>query len=490
MQANWYKIQKQLNYLKRIQATLDEDYKALQDQILGNLVNRLKVAMNEVQKLEKKQHLAATTQETTKETRYRTWKYPLIKKNLDAAISELKKWQEEFDPTWYHTMRISDTLIDTELNEPKSSTANTLAEDAARKIMSSAKSIRDTLKSHPQSGPSMFLSAETTSGFVRTAIPHSTASLVQRGPKSTLYILDSVPSTPGINPEIQSRDVRDLARKFTGTDPMSFGLLKCRGVARVYDASSAITAFDFLFYIPPSLRSPQSLRNVLVEARPNVSLSTRFHLAQQLARSLSYVHTYGFVHKGIRPETVLIFDSDTSKLAASFLLGFEKFRTAEGRTLRTGDSAWERDLYRHPRRQGSRPEDEYVMQHDIYSLGVCLLEIGMWRTLVTYKNTTDSPIPSQLLPPPYYTEKNEVGKATSLKDSLVVLAQRQLPSCMGDKYTDIVVSCLTCLDESNPDFSDESEFRDQDDVIIGVRYIEKVSTVIGLALTVRILALG
>ena len=68
-----------------------------------------------------------------------------------------------------------------------------------------------------------------------------------------------------------------------------------------------------------------------------------------------------------------------------------------------------------------------------------------------------------------------MGKATSLKDSLVALAKRELPSCMGDKYTDIVVSCLTCLDESNPDFSDESEFKDQDGITIGVRFIEKAS---------------
>jgi hypothetical protein len=45
---------------------------------------------------------------------------------------------------------------------------------------------------------------------------------------------------------------------------------------------------------------------------------------------------------------------------------------------------------------------------------------------------------------------------------------------MGDKYTDIVVTCLTCLDESNTDFGDDSEFEDADGVLIGVRYIEKV----------------
>jgi serine/threonine protein kinase len=136
-----------------------------------------------------------------------------------------------------------------------------------------------------------------------------------------------------------------------------------------------------------------------LKRKPDVSPSARFHIAQQLAQSLSYVHTYGFVHKGIRPETVLVFQNERSEIAASFLLGFENFRTAEGRTLKASDTAWEKNLYRRPRRQGLRPEDEYVMQHDNYSLGVCLVEIGLWRTFVAYPDATaNKPMPSNVFP--------------------------------------------------------------------------------------------
>ena len=34
---------------------------------------------------------------------------------------------------------------------------------------------------------------------------------------------------------------------------------------------------------------------------------------------------------------------------------------------------------------------------------------------------------------------------------------------------------MTCLDESNLDFGNRSEFEDEDGVLVGVRYIEKVS---------------
>jgi hypothetical protein len=45
---------------------------------------------------------------------------------------------------------------------------------------------------------------------------------------------------------------------------------------------------------------------------------------------------------------------------------------------------------------------------------------------------------------------------------------------MGDKYTRVVVNCLACLDEGSLDFGDQSEFEDQDGILIGVRHIEKV----------------
>jgi hypothetical protein len=45
---------------------------------------------------------------------------------------------------------------------------------------------------------------------------------------------------------------------------------------------------------------------------------------------------------------------------------------------------------------------------------------------------------------------------------------------MGTKYTQVVETCLTCLDPENTDFGDEEEFQDADGILVGVRYIEKV----------------
>ena len=46
---------------------------------------------------------------------------------------------------------------------------------------------------------------------------------------------------------------------------------------------------------------------------------------------------------------------------------------------------------------------------------------------------------------------------------------------MGDKYAEIVETCLTCLDLSNVEFGDEKELEGKDGIHVGARYIEKVS---------------
>jgi len=38
-----------------------------------------------------------------------------------------------------------------------------------------------------------------------------------------------------------------------------------------------------------------------------------------------------------------------------------------------------------------------------------------------------------------------------------------------------VISCLTCLDKTDNGFGDQKEFFDEDGILVGIRYIEKVS---------------
>ncbi len=58
---------------------------------------------------------------------------------------------------------------------------------------------------------------------------------------------------------------------------------------------------------------------------------------------------------------------------------------------------------------------------------------------------------------------------------------------MGAIYTDIVVTCLLCLDRDNTRFGDEDEFSDEDDIVVGIQYIQKVKTALSLCPTIQVL---
>ncbi|KAF2806859.1 uncharacterized protein BDZ99DRAFT_393878 [Mytilinidion resinicola] len=463
VEAHWYRTRQQVEFLQKIWSTLDDEFQNIQSRTLRMLVGKLEAAVAQIERVQKKKNKDC---ETENKIGIRKMKYVLVKDSLDKAVQEFESWQKMFNPSWFLIMKVASPVIDQELEDDRTEVGSIVT----------ARGLRDSLKEEPQIATKIFLPENGLVSASRTRIPFSTAELIQRTPTSKFSILDSVAGDPEVNINILNKDVRDLARKLSRADALTFGLLECKGVVKVFEPTKKkIVSFDFVFNIPEGLQHPKSLRGILLKADQDLSLSARFKVAQQLATSVSFIHTYGFVHKSIRPETVLIFESPNSTLAASFLLGFEKFRMAEGRTMRLGDCVWYKDIYRHPRRQGLKPEDEYSMQHDIYSLGVCLLEIGLWDTFVVYQDekTTD-PAPSPLLGVLQDQEEDEVKKATLVKDALVELATKMLPSRMGDKYTEIVVTCLTCLDETNADFGDDTEFEDEDGVTIGVRYIEKV----------------
>ena len=391
------------------------------------------------------------------------WKYVQVKQALNEAIEDLAMWQKMFDPSWFLILKVSDSLIDQELSRPSS----------AGSPFASESSLRDALRKQPLQRSSIFLPEDGLDRARVREIPFASAKLMQRAGLNKWIVVDRIPCDPGVDIGLVTRDVRELARKLQCVDPPTFRILQCRGVVRVTEPSSRkVSSFDFIFNIPTELgNEPRGLRSYL-SSHFNPTLTDRFRIAKQLAKSISYVHTLGFVHKNVRPETVLGFQTNEPMLGLFFLVGFEKVRVADGLTMRLGDSTWEKNLYRHPRRQGISPEDNYIMQHDIYSLGVCLLEIGLWESFVSYEGAARVPSPAAVLG--IASDSFEFKQPNLVKERLVALAKRDLPTRMGERYEEVVVNCLTCLDPENADFGDPSEFEDEDGVLVGVKYIEKV----------------
>lgn len=473
IQDCWIKIEQQISALRSVWESLDVQLQEHQTSVFQVLQAKLQNATRKLDTLMSIHEEIVTSNKTIKRGGAKRLKYATYAKaSLDGIIEDLRKWQTMFDPSWFFLVRISGSLIDHQLTEEKA------AESRAVSIVRQMRQAHRVPERGSVSSASIFLQAGYEimgQGFIDLSSASTGFVSGQR------VIVDHIPVSEQTDLGAAMTDVRDLARILSKVDPALFGLLCCYGVIKVQDHFAAnITRFDFIYPIPYELgqAAPLSLRSLLSDQNRRYPLDERFRLSVSLARSIVFLHSSRIVHKSISPENIVVLrhpSSNSNTFGNTFLVGFERFRFADGRTYMFGDSFWQKNLYRHPGRQGLHPEEFYLMQHDIYSLGVVLLEIGLWSSFVTHSEDQNAIGPGPELLISHLISTNDQRKAAAeIKIILVELARSRLPELMGRIYTDIVVTCLTCLDKDNKGFGDEKEFQDEDGVLVGVRYIEKV----------------
>lgn len=70
------------------------------------------------------------------------------------------------------------------------------------------------------------------------------------------------------------------------------------------------------------------------------------------------------------------------------------------------------------------------MQHDIYSLGVCLLKIGLWKSFITYEGEDSSEGAKYsahlAFPSSISSIRDNRGRANAVKAALVTMAETTL----------------------------------------------------------------
>lgn len=190
-------------------------------------------------------------------------------------------------------------------------------------------------------------------------------------------------------------------------------------------------------------------------------LADRYSIANSLALTVLNIHGSLWIHKNIWSHGILLFLQDkngstyplgatteisgpTPTIAATkdgakprllaFLGDWGYSRRIDGFTDMNVDFDIEANLYRHPERQG-KPKRQFSRIHDIYALGVVLLEIGLWRTV------------SQLFDKQIHeirqTAETKLLKAKDVTATLTSLAKRELPKEMGERYASAVLACLT-----------------------------------------------
>lgn len=182
----------------------------------------------------------------------------------------------------------------------------------------------------------------------------------------------------------------------------------------------------FMFTIPDAVEpTPISLLSILSSETPPPTLGQKFWLAARLSRCISQLQLVKWVHESFRSENIIFFPkpdcqekSSTSlsrvDLAEPWVLGFEFSRPEKYFSAGLEDECLARDIYRHPDRQQS-PTQPFNKLHDIYALGVVLLEIGLWQPALTLEKSGFTRV-----------------KSNAITKILIRHAEKRLGAKMGD----------------------------------------------------------
>lgn len=259
--------------------------------------------------------------------------------------------------------------------------------------------------------------------------------------------------------EVLAALVREVASRLSAFDASFTGLLRCKGFSHEIFQEH----FTLHFEIPEGMVRPKSLRTLLADPINKSqgrmhSISDRISLAKAIASAVLYMHICGFVHKNIQPENIIIFESATrdSKwpfvIGTPFLVGYDGVRQATADSKRLETTEWQKRIYLAPGRLNMTQNDKFHMRHDVYSLGVVLLEIALW------KDFTDDHSP--------------IGSKLKARDPVKILhdESQSVSIILGDKYHSAVKACLNELREEKA----LGVLNDSDGIVQGRAYMDQV----------------
>ncbi|KAF6818077.1 hypothetical protein CPLU01_13398 [Colletotrichum plurivorum] len=223
-----------------------------------------------------------------------------------------------------------------------------------------------------------------------------------------------------------------------------FRALKCLGYY-VQEVSATENRLGLVFENPPRVDSsvlPITLLDLL-QRRSVPSLSARLKLIKILVDCVERLHAVNWLHKGLRSQNILFFcDVDSEPdYAQPFLSGFDYSRPESADFMsEVPPHIGAEDLYRHPAVQGGPRDDTYGFgfkkHHDIYSLGIIILEIIYWKPIEVVLRFGEE----------------DIGRSSETARVKEILLggtfdedNRRL---MGDAVGDVVRSCLTGPDPS------------------------------------------
>ncbi|KAK3295859.1 uncharacterized protein B0H64DRAFT_157549 [Chaetomium fimeti] len=281
-------------------------------------------------------------------------------------------------------------------------------------------------------------------------------------------------------------DMRVLSAALSGALP-HWHIPRLRG----YERNKSSKTMRLVFEHPDPTRELCTLSDVYEAAATAPSLTIRVRLCYQLALAVLHAHKprINVVHKHIRPGNLLLAVPKVWKIRTGelvipqdwrgemdragragfpsvvdlFLSGWQNARTTVQATRVIGEGAPHRIMYQHPQRHQTNTVEKYNIGHDIYSLGVCMLELLTWEPLVSFDETTGGSRLSDAYQAAFcekeFDTKVEIPldgdvdlaqlftqDPNEIKETIIEIAKTRLALHAGDRLANLVCRCLTCLD--------------------------------------------
>ncbi|KAF6226626.1 hypothetical protein HO173_012456 [Letharia columbiana] len=247
------------------------------------------------------------------------------------------------------------------------------------------------------------------------------------------------------HPKAFQRRTENLTRILNSDlEPLGLSILHCVGYL---NQSQHVTGYAFR--LPSGAKpgqKPVTLYDLLKRVeRPDQrkdipDLGERFELAKALVTTIFNIHNIGWVHKNIQTKNILFWPKPDEgiepDLSKPYLMGFDISRPNQpGEVSEKPLSHFEDDLYRHPHYKGMFARS-FQPSFDIYSLGVILYEIGLWRN-IAFQGSSKSNHPRR---PSLPTHNSDPQLVERMVEQGTIMAMKQYT---GARYRDAVRSCLS-----------------------------------------------
>ncbi|RYO43033.1 hypothetical protein AA0111_g5 [Alternaria arborescens] len=258
--------------------------------------------------------------------------------------------------------------------------------------------------------------------------------------------------------------------------PDGFRAAPCLGYIKTADADDA-TRFGVVFEGPSTTQSRITTLRELLGQTQKPSLSARVALCAALARCIQDLHAVNWLHKALRADNIVFFSSSLSpNLDTPFVSGFELSRPSimDQWTEKPGFEP-AKDIYRHPNAQSSQTDGSYRKSYDIYSLGVVMTEIALWKPIEDVVGLENLPKakPPTLRGIQLRLLQNPLTRNATDAESCL----QQVASACGDSLRNIVERCLVMDAESKSESDTPSGLQDTTELDL-VKKLEHIAEAI------------